>query len=89
MASLLAPLGGKGHRGAASAVLSGTSVAEVQKRLQKALQDQVPAAPTVRAIMSSPVRSVQPGTTVDEAYQLMLRYGHGGFPVVEEGRLVA
>ena len=88
LGAVLAPFGGRGHRGAAAAVLTGTTVAEVQVRLQETLAAKIPPAPTVGAIMSKPVRTVQPQTTVDEAYALMLRYGHGGFPVVENGRLV-
>ncbi len=39
--------------------------------------------------MSSPVRTVRPETTIDEAQRILLRYGHSGLSVVNaEGELV-
>ena len=42
----------------------------------------------VNAVMSSPVISVAPKTTVQEAARLMLRYKIGGLPVLDDGKLV-
>jgi len=42
----------------------------------------------VNAAMSSPVISVDPHTTVQDAARLMLRHKVGGLPVVENGKLV-
>lgn len=43
----------------------------------------------VEAIMTSPVITVEPSTTVDEALALMTRRRFRHFPVVEDGALVA
>lgn len=43
----------------------------------------------VEAIMTSPVITVEPSTTVDEALALMTRRRFRHFPVVENGALVA
>jgi len=43
----------------------------------------------VEAIMTSPVITVEPSTTVDEALALMTRRRFRHFPVVENGTLVA
>ncbi|MFQ5813159.1 MAG: CBS domain-containing protein, partial [Anaerolineae bacterium] len=43
---------------------------------------------TVGQIMSHGVHTLPPDTTVAEATEMMRRYGHEGFPVVEEGRIV-
>lgn len=43
---------------------------------------------SARDLMSSPVRTVRPQTTIEEAQKLLLRYGHSGLPIVNEGRLV-
>jgi acetoin utilization protein AcuB len=42
----------------------------------------------VNAAMSTPVVSVGPNSTVQEATRLMLRHKIGGLPVVGDGRLV-
>lgn len=38
--------------------------------------------------MSHPVRSIRPDATVGDARQRMIRYGHSGLVVLEEGRMV-
>ena len=43
----------------------------------------------VEAIMTSPVITIEPSTTVDEALALMTRRRFRHFPVVEGGALVA
>jgi len=45
--------------------------------------------PIAREMMSSPVRTVHPDTTLAEAQRLLLRYGHSGLAVVDaQDRLV-
>lgn len=43
----------------------------------------------VEAIMTSPVITVEPSTTVDEALAMMTRRRFRHFPVVEDGALIA
>ncbi|MBD1824627.1 CBS domain-containing protein [Cyanobacteria bacterium FACHB-DQ100] len=43
---------------------------------------------SARELMSSPVRTIRPETTIEEAQKLLLRYGHSGLPIVEGDRLV-
>ncbi|MGG6266882.1 CBS domain-containing protein [Leptolyngbya sp. AN03gr2] len=43
---------------------------------------------SARELMSSPVRTVRPETTIEEAQKILLRYGHSGLPIVHEGQLV-
>lgn len=88
LAKVLAPLGGKGHKHAAAASVRGRTVAEVRDDLVSALYKEVSPVKTAREIMSAPVRTITQDTVVDRARELMLRYGHSGFPVVEENRLV-
>ncbi|OLP20132.1 hypothetical protein BST81_01475 [Leptolyngbya sp. 'hensonii'] len=48
-----------------------------------------PILPTARELMSSPVRTVRPETTIAEAQRILLRYGHSGLSVVDSaGQLV-
>ncbi|MBC7223147.1 MAG: CBS domain-containing protein, partial [Anaerolineae bacterium] len=80
--------GGGGHARAAAALIRGLSLQEIRERLLAALERHVRPPVTVREIMSFGVHTVSPQTTVSEAAELMLRYGHEGFPVVQEGRVV-
>jgi tRNA nucleotidyltransferase (CCA-adding enzyme) len=85
---VLAAFGGKGHPRAASATVRNMSLSQVREKLVSALYRQMAPIPTAREIMSSPVRTVDSATTVDTAKEMMMRYGHSGFPVLEEGRLI-
>ncbi len=84
-------LGGGGHAQAASAVLDTDEAAinDLFESALKAVRDQVPQPPSARLIMSSPVRTVLPKTSIDEAQRILLRYGHTGLCVVDEsGKLL-
>ncbi|MBR8831375.1 MAG: Poly(A) polymerase I [Chroococcopsis gigantea SAG 12.99] len=44
---------------------------------------------TARDLMSSPVRTIRPKTTIEQALKILLRYGHSGLSVVDgDDRLV-
>lgn len=43
---------------------------------------------SAREVMSSPVRTIRPETTIEDAQTVLLRYGHSGLPIVENDRLV-
>jgi tRNA nucleotidyltransferase (CCA-adding enzyme) len=88
LARVLEPLGGKGHERAASAAVRGQTVHYVREVLVSSLYREISPVKTARDIMSVPVRTITQDTPVDRARELMLRYGHSGFPVMEEGRLV-
>ncbi len=87
-AALAAAVDGGGHPGAAF----GRSDAEPTEALAAALAALAAhATPAVLAkdLMSSPVRSVTAQTTVAEAADQLLLFGHNGMPVVDEaGRVV-
>ena len=80
---LFEPLGGGGHAQAASVTLADGDQATLTK-LVNALQAQVPHPPTARELMSSPVRTIRPDTTIRQAQRILLRYGHSGLPVVDD-----
>ncbi len=86
---LFQPLGGGGHSQAASLNLRTVNPTETLTQLFNQLKTQVPHPPTARDLMSSPVRTILPQTTIGEASRILLRYGHSGLSVVDEtGRLV-
>jgi tRNA nucleotidyltransferase (CCA-adding enzyme) len=82
-------LGGGGHAKAAAALISSGDLAEARRRLIELLDQHVRPLVTVRDIMSlGAVRTLSPDTTVAEAAEMMQRFGHEGFPVVDHGQLV-
>ncbi|MBW4599938.1 MAG: CBS domain-containing protein [Calothrix sp. FI2-JRJ7] len=86
---LFQPLGGGGHAQAASVNLRGTNSQVIINELIESLKLQIPKPPCARDLMSSPVRSIRPETTIAEAQRILLRYGHSGLSVVDiEGNLV-
>ncbi len=86
--AVLRRLGGGGHPQAASAAIRGVDTGEVLASLRVALEAEL--EPPLRAgdIMSSPVRTLTPDDTMADAGELMSRWGHGGLPVVMDGRIV-
>jgi len=86
---LFQPLGGGGHAQAASLSLRGVDADATLQQLLEKLKQQIPQPPTARDLMSSPVRTILPETTIDEAQRILLRYGHSGLSVVDAvGQLV-
>ncbi|HAX76168.1 MAG TPA: poly(A) polymerase, partial [Cyanobacteria bacterium UBA11372] len=79
---LFQPLGGGGHAQAASLILRGVEPQPALERLVEQLTAQIQQPPTARELMSSPVRTIRPETTIGEAQRVLLRYGHSGLSVV-------
>jgi tRNA nucleotidyltransferase (CCA-adding enzyme) len=86
---LFKAIGGGGHPRAAAANLHHVEADQLLAELVSQLKTQIPHPPTARELMSSPVRTIRPETTIDEAQRILLRYGHSGLSVVNEaGTLV-
>lgn len=86
---LFQPLGGGGHLRAAAVTLKTADPAPVLAKVYEELKQRIPQAPTAQELMSSPVRTIRPETTVDQAQRILLRYGHSGLSVVNsEDQLV-
>lgn len=84
---ILKELGGGGHLQAASAVVKDLSLDELEKKLVRILERKVKVGIMAKNIMSSPVKTVNTSTSIEETKKILLRYGHNGIPVVEEGEL--
>ena len=80
---ILAPFGGGGHAKAASVSLKDVNSQEIISQVVEELKKTIPHPPTARDLMSSPVRTVPPDTTIEEAHRILLRYGHSGLSVVD------
>ncbi|HUT20159.1 MAG TPA: CBS domain-containing protein [Anaerolineae bacterium] len=81
-------LGGGGHNRASAALIRDMDLQEAKARLLELLERHVQPTVLVRQIMSHGVHTLSPSRTVAEAAEWMQRYGHEGFPVLEEGRVV-
>ena len=80
--------GGGGHPRAAAALIRRVNLSQIRDQLLTALHQHVRPSTTVSQIMSYGVRTLSPTDTVAEAAVMMTRYGHEGFPVVEDGEIV-
>jgi tRNA nucleotidyltransferase (CCA-adding enzyme) len=87
--TVLTALGGGGHAAAASASVTTEDPLGMVQEVMAAVRSHLPRQPIARDLMSSPVRTIRPDTTIHEAQRILLRYGHSGLSVVDEGdRLV-
>lgn len=84
---VLKELGGGGHFQAASAVVKDLSLDELEKKLIRILERKVRVGIVAKDIISSPVKTVNTSASIEETKKILLRYGHNGIPVVEEGEL--
>lgn len=85
---IMTGFGGGGHSKAASAVVKGEDVHGIVVRLKELIEANVATAPTAEKLMSVPVKTVTPETSIADAGKVMLRYGHSGLPVVKDHRLL-
>lgn len=81
---LFQPFGGGGHSQAAAVNLRDVNPSQIIEQLLTQLQGQILQPPTARELMSAPVRTIRPETTISEAQKILLRYGHSGLVVVDE-----
>ena len=88
VAEIARHFGGGGHSKAAAARIEDMGLAEAKEKLLELLKYYVRPPVVVRDIMSFGVHTLDPDMTVEEAEQAMRRYGHEGFPVLDQGKLV-
>lgn len=98
VAEITAALGGGGHERAASALRRKNPSAgpadapglleSTRQALMELLPGHIRPSTTVGQIMSRRPRLLAPETSLQEAAQLMQRYGYEGYPVVKDGQVV-
>jgi tRNA nucleotidyltransferase (CCA-adding enzyme) len=81
---LFEPYGGGGHSQAASLNLRGVEPEATLQKMVSQFISQIPQLPTARDLMSSPVRTIRPDTSIEQAQRILFRYGHSGLSVVDE-----
>ena len=74
---------GGGHPRAAASMIKAGDLEQVKRNLRRLLMLEIQPAVTVAEIMSENVRTLAPTDTLQEAIQLLERYGDSGFPVVD------
>ncbi|PYZ94203.1 polynucleotide adenylyltransferase [Salipaludibacillus keqinensis] len=85
---LIRSLDGGGHEKAASAMVKNSTAKHVLLTVKDNLSSIVSPSLTAKDMMSSPVRVIAPQTTIETASKMLYRYGHTGFPVVENEQLI-
>ncbi len=86
---LFAKYGGGGHSQASSVSLAKVNPETTLNQLLNEFKEQIPHPPIARDLMSSPVRTILPQTTIKQAQRILFRYGHSGLSVVnEQGQLL-
>jgi len=87
VADFLSPLGGGGHSQAAAVTLTGVTPPDVLADLESRLEQSIQPLVSVSEIMTSPVMAISPERSVEDAYRLMIRYGHAALPVALNGKI--
>ena len=87
--SILEPFGGAGHPRAASATVREGFPAEIKPRLLKSLEERITPQMVAKDIMNHPVKTIGENLPIEEANRILLRYGHTGMPVIDEGQQIS
>jgi tRNA nucleotidyltransferase (CCA-adding enzyme) len=82
---LFEPYGGGGHDQAAALNLRTKEPETALHKIYTDFKAQVPQALTAKDLMTAPVRTILPQTTIEEAQRVLFRYGHSGLAVVDDG----
>ncbi len=85
---ILENFNGGGHQSAASAVVKGLTLIQVEDKLIKLLKEKIKQPKVARDLMSYPVKGIPPDTPIKEAETILVHYDFNALPVVENGKVV-
>lgn len=88
VADVASHFGGGGHERAAAGLIKDRDLEVVHAELMELLPDLIHPSITVAQIMSRGPQVLAPTTSVNEAASYMQRFGHEGYPVVGDGKVV-
>lgn len=88
VAKIAAAFGGGGHSKASAALIRGLTLRQAKSKLTKLLKASVKPSIRVRQLMSFGVHTLEPAMTVAQAAEAANRYGHEGFPIARNGKLI-
>ncbi len=83
VADIAGYFGGGGHANAASATIKGMTLIQAEEKLLKVLQNRISPIQLARQLMSAPVISVTPETSIEETANLMIHYNINAVPVMD------
>jgi tRNA nucleotidyltransferase (CCA-adding enzyme) len=87
VSEIASEFGGGGHPTAASATVKGITLIEAHDRLVKTLKELVRPKRTAKEMMLYPIKSIEPGRTLEEAGEILARYGVNILPVLQDGKV--
>ncbi|MDH3356955.1 MAG: CBS domain-containing protein [Desulfobacteraceae bacterium] len=85
---IMRSMGGGGHPAAGSAVLKPVNPDAVEDMIRELIQGNQQASVQISDLMSFPVYTVPPDTSMKKVASMLRKKGCTGFPVVEDGKLV-
>ena len=85
---IMRSMGGGGHPAAGSAVLKSVNPDAVEDMIRELIQGNQQASVQVSDLMSFPVYTVPPDTSMKKVASMLREKGCTGFPVIEDGKLV-
>jgi len=80
--------GGGGHDRAAACLIKNMELDEIRTELVGLLEEYIRPSITVAQIMSISPQLLAPNTPVQDAAQQMQRFGHEGYPVIQDGKVI-
>ncbi len=83
VSEILKAVGGGGHPQAASAVVTGMSMDEIEKKIVDSLKKNIKEPVLAGDVMSYPVKVVGENVSIAEVSRLLKKYGHSGIPIVD------
>ncbi len=88
LAGLLSRFNGGGHKRAASAVVKSSSIESIISEIKTTIKEHIVSVKRAKDIMSTPVKTIPPESSINEAYGVLIKYGHTGLPVVKNDKLI-
>ena len=85
---LMRIMGGGGHPAAASALLKDVSTVGVREWIMELIRDNRRSSIHIGDIMSFPVKTIDAGTTMEDAAAILKQNKVSGMPVVDNGKMV-
>ncbi|HRT37005.1 MAG TPA: CBS domain-containing protein [Caldisericia bacterium] len=85
---ILSFFGGGGHKTAASANFDTLKKTNVYNKLIKLIKNNVKIKIYAKDIMSTPVRTIDIDSSLEEAKNIMLRFNFSGLPVTKNGKII-
>jgi tRNA nucleotidyltransferase (CCA-adding enzyme) len=88
VSQIAAKFGGGGHERASASMIKNRSMTDICKEIVSILPEHVHPAVTVAQIMSRSPQLLSPETPVKDISNRMQRFGHEGYPVARDGKII-